>query len=375
MSVQKLMDQAVKFSVSDFVALANQTLEYAFQGILIEGEISSFKTSQGKYVFFDLRDESATVSCFIMLFQLRVALENGMKVIAKVAPKVTANGRLSLTVLGIWPSGHGSIKKNFDLLRAKLAQEGIFDKSNKRTLPDHISRIAVISSTESAGYADFIKVINERWGGLIADVAHVQVQGQSAADQIIRALRFLNQTPDYDAIAIIRGGGSTDDLSVFNDELLVREIAISKTLVITGIGHETDLTLVDLAADINMSNPTNVAQLLTPNSKDDIANSLISDISHIESLIVDKITTEQSSILESLKLLYNQITSQISNQLTNISRISDTISQLNPETVLKKGYCILKGEQTIGNVVEITTYKNIIQAEVKHVQANTKNNN
>ena len=375
MSVQKLMDQAVKFSVSDFVALANQTLEYAFQGILIEGEISSFKTSQGKYVFFDLRDESATVSCFIMLFQLRVALENGMKVIAKVAPKVTANGRLSLTVLGIWPSGHGSIKKNFDLLRAKLTQEGIFDKSNKRTLPDHISRIAVISSTESAGYADFIKVLNERWGGLIVDVAHVQVQGQSAADQIIRALRFLNQTPDYDAIAIIRGGGSTDDLSVFNDELLVREIAISKTLVITGIGHETDLTLVDLAADINMSNPTNVAQLLTPNSKDDIANSLISDISHVESLIVDKITTEQSSILESLKLLYNQITSQISNQLTNISRISDTISQLNPETVLKKGYCILKGEQTIGNVVEITTYKNIIQAEVKHVQANTKNNN
>src|SRR5690606_7756374 len=123
-------------------------------------------------------------------------------------------------------------------------------------LPEMPQHIAVISSTQAAGYADFIKIVNDRWGGLQIDVAHVKVQGDEAADQIIRALRYFNAKEILpEVIVIIRGGGSLDDLSAFNDELLVREIASSRIPTLVGVGHETDTTLSDLAADVRAATP------------------------------------------------------------------------------------------------------------------------
>lgn len=202
------------------------------------------------------------------VYQLCIAIEDGMRVVVVASPKLTQWGRFSLTVRSIRPSGEGSIKKSFELLRAKLAEEGLLALERKRVLPSMPSHLGVISSTGAAGYADFIKILDDRWAGLQVDVAHVQVQGDVAADQMIRALRYfseLEQPPQV--VALIRGGGSADDLAVFNDEKLVRAVAASRVPVIAGIGHEVDESLVDLAADVRAATPSNAAQLLVPDKQ------------------------------------------------------------------------------------------------------------
>ena len=153
------------FRVSDFLAVVNQSLDVAFGVVEVEGEVSSFNVNHQKYVFFDLKDATGSVSCFMTVWQLRTPIEDGMKVVVRAAPKVTNRGKFSLTVSDIRPIGEGSLKKSFELLRAKLEKEGLFDDARKRPLPTLPSRVAVISSTDAAGYADFMKIAEERFGG------------------------------------------------------------------------------------------------------------------------------------------------------------------------------------------------------------------
>jgi exodeoxyribonuclease VII large subunit len=233
--------EKLRFSVSDFIALTNQTLEYVYPSVEIEGEVASFKVNQGKYVFFDLKDAGGTVGCFMTVWQLRVPIEDGMKVIVTASPKLTQWGKFSLTVRAVRPSGAGAIKKSFELLKEKLTKEGLFAAERKRPLPELPQSIAVISSTQAAGYIDFMKILDDRWGGMQVDVAHVQVQGAGAAEQMVRALRYFNERETLpEVIVLVRGGGSADDLSAFNDEPLVRSISASRVPVITGIGHEIE---------------------------------------------------------------------------------------------------------------------------------------
>ena len=153
-------------TVSELRDFVNQTLSYAYPSVVVEGEITGFKINQDKWVFFDIKDASGSLGCFMSLFNLRVPIEDGMKVVIRAAPKVTPWGKFSLTVQSIRPSGEGSLKKSFELLKAKLEKEGLFAPERKRVLPEMPSHIAVISSTQAAGYADFIKILNERWGGV-----------------------------------------------------------------------------------------------------------------------------------------------------------------------------------------------------------------
>ena len=284
-----------KYSVSDFIAYLNQTLEYAYTGCVVEGEVSEMKTSQGKWVFFSLKDEGGSIDCFIPIWQLRVPIEDGMKIIVRGTPKLTNWGKFSFTVQAIQPVGQGNIKKSFELLKKKLEKEGLFAPEKKRPLPHNLTKIGIISSTQAAGYADFIKIINERWGGLELQVCHTQVQGLIAPDQIIRAINYLNERSEVEIIAIIRGGGSADDLACFNDEKLVRAIAASKIPIITGIGHEVDESLSDLAADIVASTPSNAAQILTKDKKTEIKN------------LHDNITRIYTQISSRIDLLNNDI--------------------------------------------------------------------
>ena len=240
------MENPLKLTPSEFVSLVNQTLEYSYSSVLIEGEVSSFKVNQNKWVFFDIKDEETSVSCFMTLYQLRMPLEDGMKIVVRGVPKVTKWGKFSFTVQALQPVGEGSLKKAFNLLKEKLTKEGLFNLEKKREIPKDLTKIGVISSTGAAGYADFIKILNARWGGMKVLVAHTQVQGMDAPDQIIRALDYFNERGEVQAIAILRGGGSADDLSCFNDERLVRAVAASKIPVITGIGPEVDEYLCDL---------------------------------------------------------------------------------------------------------------------------------
>lgn len=376
-----------RFTVSEFIDVVNQTLDYAYASTLVEGEVSELKTSQGKWVFFSLKDETSSLPCFIPLFKLRVPLEDGMKVVLRGHPKLTTWGKFSFTIEQIMPVGEGSIKKAFEMLKKKLEKEGLFAPERKRHLPENLVNIGVISSTGAAGYADFCKIINARWGGLKIQTAHTQVQGLDAPAQIIRALKYFNEKSEVQLIVIIRGGGSKDDLACFNDEGLAREIAASKIPVMTGIGHEVDESLADLAADLHGSTPSNVAELITPDKRA-VRTKVESDIKNIQTQIGQAILNCKSLLEQSRENLRNGLRRQLSafdaeRNLCELRRFirerfrslfaeletrKKMVERLNPELVLKQGYSIISGKLAPGSIVEITTNKNIAHAEIKEIK-------
>lgn len=357
------------YTVSELIDHCNFALDHELGSVLVEGEVASFKINQGKWVFFDLKDADgvSTLSCFLPLSSLGVALSDGLKVRLRARPSLTKKGRFSLTVRSILPVGEGSIKKTFELLKRKLTAEGLFDPAHKRPLPTPLSRLGVISSTAAAGYRDFLKILDNRWGGLQLFTVNTQVQGLSAADQIIAALNLLNQRSDLDAIVIIRGGGSADDLAVFNDERLVRAIAASRLPVVTGIGHEVDETLADLAADLRASTPSNAAERLTPD-RQAVRQQLTRTLAYLPERILTAIDQAHRATSQSLLSAQQAITSQLallSQRLTDLRRL---LASLNPEQVLRQGYAILSGKLSPGTELTITTYQKILTAEITNVK-------
>ena len=356
--------EKLQLSVSDFVALTNQTLEYAYPTVAIEGEVASFKVNQGKFVFFDIKDAQASVGCFMMLFSLRVPIDDGMKVVVTATPKLTQWGKFSLTVKSIRPSGEGAIKKSFELLREKLDKEGLFAPDRKRLLPDQPGHIAVISSTQAAGYADFIKILGDRWGGMQIDVAQVQVQGEAAPDQIIRALQYFNSQETLpEVIVVIRGGGSADDLAAFNDERLVRAIAASRVPTLVGVGHETDTTLADLAADLRAATPSNAAQVVVPD-KQELVRMVRLRASAIGSRLLYKISAQQQHTASQLQRMFEQFDARHNQTVMTVRQLQRLLAQMDPRAALRRGYAVLRGRQAVGEVLEIETNTAIMKATV-----------
>ena len=356
------------YTVSELIDHCNAVLTQQFGAVTVEGEVASFKINQGKWVFFDLKDSDgiSTLSCFLPLSRLGAHLTDGLKVRLRARPSLTKKGRFSLTVQSVLPLGEGSIKKSFELLKRKLAAEGLFDPARKRPLPADLSRLGVISSTAAAGYRDFLKIIDNRWGGLQIFTVNTQVQGLAAVDQIISALSLLNQRTDLDAIVILRGGGSADDLAIFNDELLVRAIAASRLPVVTGIGHEVDETLADLVADLRASTPSNAAERLTPD-RQAIHQQLTRTLAHLPERILTAIHQTQRDLDQSLRLAHQAITHELDLLSQRLSTTQRLLASLNPEQVLRQGYAILSGKLSPGSQLTITTYRQILTTEILNV--------
>lgn len=364
------------FGVSDAVSLFNQILETATPHITVIGEVANFKINHSKWVFFDIKDEESTLSCFMSAFNLRVAIEDGMKVVVTARPNITRWGKFSLTVQTVRPRGEGSIRRSFELLRTKLDQEGLFNPDRKRSLPVMPQVIGVVSSVEAAGYADFIKIIGERFSGLTIQVANVPVQGEGSSQRIISALNYFNElaTPP-DVIAILRGGGSRDDLVAFDDEPLVRAIASSRVPVITGVGHEVDVTLVDLAADVRAATPSNAAQLIVPSSYE-LAQGIDSSLKRILSKaeqdiynLIDKVSEKEAGLLTNWER-------QLDNLTGRYETLRQVMKQIDPRLVLNRGYALvrnqigetLKSKPLVGDNLTIETAQFIIETEVKNAR-------
>lgn len=361
------MATEITFTVSEFIEVCNQSLDYAFPGIVVEGEVASFKVNQGKWVFFDLKEGDSNIGCFMVISQLKMALTDGMKVRVRATPRLTRWGKFSLTVSQAVPVGEGSIKKNFELLKKKLTAEGIFDLARKRPILPGLTKIGVISSTGAAGYIDFLKILSNRWGGMQIQTINTQVQGMAAPEQIIRALEHFNQRREVEAIAIIRGGGSADDLSAFNDEGLARAIAASRIPVITGIGHEVDESLADLAADVRASTPSNAAERLTHDRQDVIRRNR-DYLASAKRAILDRIDQSSRDLISQVSGLRQQILIKISQTESRLHEINKVLRSLNPEEVLRRGYAILSGKISPGSELNITTINQEIIAEVKNVK-------
>lgn len=370
--------EKLQLGVSECISLINQTLEGAYPSVVVVGEVSSFKVNQDKYVFFDIKDEQASLNCFMTIWQLRTPLEDGMKVEIVAQPKITPWGKFSLTVREVRPVGEGSLQKAFELLKAKLQKEGLFDVERKRVLPSLPTHIGVISSTQAAGYNDFIKILDDRFGGLTIEVAHVQVQGSGSPQQIIRALNYFNELANPpEVIAIIRGGGSADDLATFNDEPLVRAIAASRAPTVVGVGHEVDTTLADMVADVRAATPSNAAQLLVPDSRE-----IISHNTRELTYLADRITKRY----EEQKILLHSAREQAMRQIENkheqlqatVVAMRQVLQQINPQQVLKRGYAVVRSKNGViagdnapnlekGEVLDIELEQFIIKAGVNNV--------
>lgn len=353
-----------RFSVSDFLAVLNQSLEVSFGVVEVVGEVASFKVNQQKFVFFDLKDAGGTVGCFMTVWQLRVPIEDGMKVSVRATAKVTNWGKFSLTVQEIRPVGKGSLKRSIELLRSKLEKEGLFDAGRKRSLPAFPVRVAVVSSQQAAGYADFMKIAEERWGGATILVAQTQVQGASAPDQIIRAFEKLNQLPELpEVIVLIRGGGSADDLSVFNDEMLVRAVAASRVPVLTGIGHEVDESLCDLAADLRASTPSNAAQILFPD-KHEVLRRLRINLQNISGVVLREADVRRARVRDDTVRALEGWRQSIDNTIDVIRSRKQMIKAYNPATVLNQGYAIVSGNKKVGELITIATRSEKMKARI-----------
>ena len=338
------MENEPIFSVSEALSAINQTLEYAYPLITVIGEVANFKISGGKWVFFDIKDDEASLKCFMPAWNLRVAIEDGMNIQVIAKPRL-GKYNFSLNIESIKPIGEGSIKKAFELLRAKLDKEGLFAPERKRPLPELPTRIGVVSSTDAAGYKDFIKIIGQRFGGMEIMIINVAVQGDEASNQIIRAIKHFNEmSSPPEVIAILRGGGSRDDLVAFDDELLVREIAASRVPTIVGVGHEIDVTLADLVADVRASTPSNVAEILVPDKRE-IAANLDASLKNLLIQSENKLNKIDDYVSEIRNGLAKTIEYEIEKVEKQLKYLSQTLRQLNPKIVLRRGYSIVRDDQ------------------------------
>lgn len=330
------------FSVSDALAVINQVLEYSMPSITVVGEVSSFKVNQGKWVFFDLKDDEASLNCFMSVYGLRIPLEDGMKIAVVAQPKLTKWGKFSLTVQSVRPIGEGSLKRAFELLKAKLDKEGLFAADRKRALPELPAKIGVISSVAAAGYADFIKILDQRFGGINIEVANVQVQGAVAPEQIIRALEYFNgcENPP-EVIAIIRGGGSADDLAAFNDEPLVWAIASSRVPTIVGVGHEIDESLADLAADVRAATPSNAAQILVPDKREIVAD-IDARLRHLITNVENNLDTVLRNVSDNCEKMSREASQILADDEARFSQLHAVLKQLDPRMALRRGYSLVR---------------------------------
>lgn len=346
--------------VKTFLGILNETLSFAFPAVTVEGEVSSFKVNQGKWVFFDLKDDDATLPCFMPVYQLKVPLEDGMKVRVSGVPKITRWGKFSFTAKTVTLAGEGELKRAFELLKAKLGAEGLFEEARKRPLPRIPTAIGLIASGASAAYADFIKILGGRWGGLTIQLADVQVQGAAAPDQIVNAITYFNQLANPpDVLVVIRGGGSLEDLQAFNSEAVARAVAASRTPTIVGVGHEVDVSLADFAADVRAATPTDAARIVVPDRTEvmqtlnhrqsSLHRALRASINHYQHTVRHHVTVlerfvrlPQTRIRELEARLQTAQRQTFSAQAQKLHGLTRLMASYDPTATLKRGYAIVR---------------------------------
>jgi exodeoxyribonuclease VII large subunit len=256
-------------SVYELTAQLKDQIEAAFPSVWVAGEISNFSRPHSGHCYLTLKDERAQLRAAIWrnaAMRVKFDLHDGLEVICRGHLDVyAARGSYQLIIEHIEPKGIGALDLALRQLREKLAKEGLFDPGRKRQLPRFVRRIGVITSPTGAAMHDFLQVLRRRWRGADVLVLGVRVQGDGAAAEIAAAIRTANAlTLPLDCLVVTRGGGSLEDLWAFNEEVVVRAIHASRIPVISAVGHEIDVTLADLVADVRALTPSEAAELVAP---------------------------------------------------------------------------------------------------------------
>jgi len=263
-----LPSEAKIYSVEEFTNDAKAILEAAFDSVWIEGEISNLRTPASGHSYFVLKDDKSQVRCvFFKGYRSGVKYkpEDGDHVV--IFGRVTvysARGEYQVIVESIEPHGLGALQKAFEQLKKKLAEEGLFDDSRKKSIPEFPWKVGVVTSSTGAAIRDIVNVMQRRNPKVSILLYPVKVQGEGSAVEIAQGIRTLNKIPDLDVLIVGRGGGSLEDLWAFNEEVVARAIADSRLPVVSAVGHEVDFTIADFCADLRAPTPSAAAELVAP---------------------------------------------------------------------------------------------------------------
>jgi len=258
------------FSVSALVGAAKRLLEQGFPSVAVEGEISNLARPRSGHIYFTLKDGGAQLRCALFRREAQrvgFPLADGMQVLARGRLSIyPARGDFQLYVADLEEAGLGALQRAFEQLKKKLQAEGLFDAGAKRPLPRYPRRIGVITSSTGAALRDILHVLRRRYPAAGVLIYPSQVQGAAAAPSLVRALETASARAECDVLLLARGGGSIEDLWAFNEESVARAIRSSRIPVVSGVGHETDFTIADFAADVRAPTPSAAAETVVPDA-------------------------------------------------------------------------------------------------------------
>jgi len=258
------------YSVSELNKEVYQLLSSTFGVVWIEGEISNYLKSSAGHVYFSLKDEHSQIRCAMFRQQNQLVsfpVEDGKQILARARVGLyQPRGEYQLIVDYIEEAGEGLLRQRFELLKSKLQQEGLFDSNNKLSLPEFPQTLGIITSPSGAAIQDILTIMNRRFPCINVIVYPTLVQGREATQQISKAIKIANERNECELLILARGGGSLEDLWCFNEEQVAQAIFNSTIPIISGIGHETDVTIADLVADYRAPTPSGAAEIALPDA-------------------------------------------------------------------------------------------------------------
>jgi len=352
-------------SVGDLNRAIASSLEAQFDTVLVSGEISNFKAYDSGHWYFSLKDEEGQIRCVMFRGrngQVGFMPQSGdlVEVSASLGMYVP-RGDVQLTIQSLRKAGMGGLYEAFLKLKAKLAKAGLFDQERKQAIPSHPRAIGIITSPQAAALKDVLSTLQRRSPHIPIVIYPTLVQGPDAPAGIISAIQNANQEAAVDVILLVRGGGSIEDLWAFNDEHLAYAIADSVMPIVSGVGHETDVTIADFVADLRAPTPTGAAELAAPRK-----DQLLQELEAIEQALyqrlmqrvereaqtLDQLALRLSHALPNPDRMREQITSwqtrlqqawsvQIDNFKRNQNHYQLQLEMLNPQRTLERGYAVI----------------------------------
>ena len=354
------------YTVSKLTKEIKSLLEERYPFIWITGEISNYAVPGSGHSYFTLKDNNAVISCVMFKNQksgLKFDLENGLKIFGMARLNIyEPRGSYQLIFEHLEPEGAGSSQIAFEQLKKKLSSKGLFDNKHKKPIPFLPSKISVITSGTGAAVRDIVNITQRRFPNFPLEIISVKVQGEKSENEICNAISFVNQNNKSNLIILARGGGSLEDLAVFNLESIAYAIFESDIPVITGIGHETDFTIADFVADLRAPTPSAAAELALPDKKallqevmifkESLNISFKKRFKRLHERVLDlqsRLKTPQTIIYDNRLRLedYGSRLNTIIKQYLQKNRdkffyLSDKLNSLNPESILKRGYSIAR---------------------------------
>ena len=371
----------MEFSLEDKILKVSQFNELfdklvSFQRVIVEGEISQISVSQDKWLFLTVKDENSQIEIFAVACNINTLslLKEGMLVHVYGTPHIhQKSGRFRITADQIIPVGAGELKIAFELLKQKLEKEGLFAKDRKRIIPQYPEKIALLTAENSQAYHDFIKILKARTGGIQIYFFPIAVQGADSINSIVQTFQLINAKYSYlDFAVLTRGGGSLEDLQAFNSEGVAKAIFSSKIPVVSAIGHEKDVTLSDLVADLRASTPSNAGELVSKN-KNELMVDLQFQKTHLGNLVEENVRETEKCSQEAFAIIEsgsNKVFRLYELELINLERLLKSLSY---ENTLKRGFSItFKKDKIIkdikniekGDMIKSQLYKGIIWSKI-----------